>query len=164
MPISRKGLIQKRLSWEAFLRLVVKFWWWLIRGTVYVYSLLLVHVQLRADIFPERISYCKQYFSQKIPLAGLVQRSRRTTVVVLCCFELCDQAVACDRVVQANSLSHTLQSFIYIWGSLVLGNCLVWNERTHVFSRECWKLSVSSLRKICPYLVASKTSTGWEIC
>lgn len=55
-----------------------------------MYSLLLVHVKLRADIFPERVFYFKQYLGQKIPLAGLVQRSLNTPMVVLFGFGLHD--------------------------------------------------------------------------
>lgn len=75
-----------------------------------MYSLLLVHVKLRADIFPEKIFYFKEYWSQKIPPAGVVQKSLNTTMMVLFGFWPYDQALAHGRVVHADSGSPTHSS------------------------------------------------------
>lgn len=70
-----------------------------------MYSLLLVYVKLGGDIFSERIFYFKQYWSQKISPARLVQKSLNTTIIAIFCFGPCDQALACGRIVHADSRS-----------------------------------------------------------
>lgn len=84
-----------------------------------MHSLLLVHIKLRADIFSERIFYFKQYWSQKNPPAQVVQKSLNTTMVVIFCFGPYDQALACGRVVHADS-RHSIHSSTFLLKSFII--------------------------------------------